>query len=375
MKNHTFLIHIVSVVFTLTSCASPSSNIATSTLIPPNEFTKTYEPLREEKVSSLVEMTSLSSPSFSSPLLKVGYLSEDNIVVGVYKNEGTVVGWKADTADIAFNHELGIVSSKALLLIASGENLVGPMDHVFKLNSLNQNIEYLNGIALWDVRTGILIQCIAYPCQKNSGLQHGFLGLAIDLNGERLAFFDESGVGLSSLSGNAPVLDYTINAEDASYSWRIGSVAFDSHNHRLAVIFQEGRVYVSNIENPLNYQIIAKGEKGDIVPITDAQIDPTGRWLLVARGNKTRILNLENGKVLLQIEVSNPVLSFDRTGELLFVGAGNKLAIYSIVKSLKIFEYDAPGITSLAISEDNRLLIWGDQQGKIHVWGKPSSQP
>jgi hypothetical protein len=34
-----------------------------------------------------------------------------------------------------------------------------------------------------------------------------------------------------------------------------------------------------------------------------------------------------------------------------------------------IKEFATPKITSLSISSDNRLLIWGDREGTIHVWG------
>ena len=327
--------------------------------------------MSEQIVSSLVETTLLGSASFSSPLFKVGYISEENIVLGIYSDGGTVAGWEADTATIAFTHKLGIVTSKGLALIESGKNLIGATKHNFK----SQNIEYVNGIALWDVRTGALIKCITYPCQGTSTSGDGFLGLAVSDNEKWLTIYSESGIGISGVSDDTPSLYYNINDADFSYPWNIGSVTFDEKHRRYAIVFQEGRIYVSNSETSTNYHTIAKGTKEDIAIISDAQIDPTGRWLVVARGAKTQVLSLENGKELLQIEELNPALSFDRIGELLFVGADNKLAIYSILKGSKIIEYDAPGITSLTISEDNRLVIWGDQQGKIHVWGKPSSQP
>lgn len=371
MKNHIFLLHILPVFFTLTACVSLLSNSPAPTLIPPNEFTQAYEPLSEEAVSSLVEMTSVNSSSLNSPLLKVGYISEDNIILGIYSDGGTVAGWEADTATIAFTHKLGIVTSKGLALIESGKNLIGATKHNFK----PQNIEYVNGIALWDVRTGVLIRCITYPCQGTSTSGDGFLGLAVSDNGKWLAIYSESGIGISGVSDDTPSLYYNINDVDFSYPWDIGSVAFDEKHRRYAVVFQEGRVYVSNNETSTNYHTIAKGTKGDGIVVADAQIDPTGRWLVVARGDKTQVRNLDNGKVLFQIGVSNPVLSFNQTGELLFVGSENKLAIYSIDTAEKIAEYDAVGITSLAISEDNRIVIWGDVQGAIHIWAKPLPNP
>jgi WD40 repeat protein len=369
MKKYFFVIHIITVLFILSACAALPTVRVVPTLGAPTDFTKDYPPLSSETISLLSEVGLLSSPEFVSPLLKVGYISEDNIVVGVYSNGGTVVGWNIDKSTLAFAHELGILTAKSLTFAASGEKVVGAMDRVLKADSLNRNIEYLNGIAVWDVRTGALLKCYAYPCQENSGEPDGFLGFAVDADLNWQAIFSERIITLLRLSDDSVVVAGEVTPIDASYQWEIGSVAFDPVNHRYAIVFQEGRVYVSDIDRPLNRRVIAKGKKGDLIAITDAQIDPTGRWLMVARGSETSVLDLDNGDILLQIDVADPVLAFDRTGELLFIGANNKLKIYSMAVDSKVSEYDTPNITSLAISEDNRLVIWGDKLGAIHIWG------
>ena len=266
-------------------------------------------------------------------------------------------------------------TSKGLKFVAGGKSLIGATEHNFKLNSHDQSIEYINGIALWNVYTGELIKCITYPCQGDRKQRDGFLGNVSDENGEWDAIFSEGILSISKLSDNTIIFDREINAIDDQYHWKIGSVAFDSQNHRYALVFQENRIYLSNLDRPLVYETLANGVKGDLEIVTDAQIDPSGHWLVIARGNKTQVLNLDNGKVLLQVEVSDPALSFDRTGKLLFVGSNNKLAVYSIETSEKISEYDAVGITSLSISDDNRIVIWGDIQGVVHIWAKPLTNP
>lgn len=372
IKKYIFVIHILSVLFILPACTARQTVSVTPTLLSPNDFTKLYDPLNHETVSLLSEAKLLSSPELDSPLFKLGYISEDNIVVGVYQERGTLVGWKVDTEDIVFTHALGIVTSKDLVFVAGAKKLVGATERNFKRDIHDQNIEYINGIALWDVYTGGVIDCITYPCQGNTNPRDGFLGSSVDVNGIWNATYWEGSISLLNLSDKSINLYYDINPEDASYQWQIGSVVFDSVNERYAIIFQEARIYVSDIKRPLGYHEIAEGVKGDVTMISDAQIDPTGNWLVVARGSEARVFDLDNGDVLLQIDVADPVLAFDRTGELLFVGANDKLLIYSIANGAKVSEYDALGITSLAVSEDNRLVIWGDVQGKIHVLGKPA---
>lgn len=361
-------------IFLVVGCDSTQALRPQPTLIPSNKFSTSYAFITNELADSLIEISILRSPELQSELFEVGYIPEDNVVVGVYSDRGTVAGWNVDNSTPAFTHELGIVTPKDLVFTTSGKNIIGAMDHVFKTGSLN-NIEYLNGLAVWDVRTGVMLKCFTYPCQQNSGEKDGFLGFVVDKDQQWNAAFSERGISILRSSDDFIIWSGEVTPIDASYQWDIGSVAFDPANNRYAIVFQEGRINVSDIDHPLNYDTIAQGTKEDRIPITDTQIDITGRRLVVARGTTTKVLNLNNGKVLLEINVSNPVLAFDQTGELLFVGSVNKLAVYSIETAEKIAEFDTTGITSLAISEDNRLVIWGDTQGQIHIWAKPLSEP
>jgi hypothetical protein len=369
MKKAKPLTFVIFVILVLSSCTSPTPKITPSDLITPNDFTETYEPLTCSMADFLMEIDLLEPPTPSAPLLKTGYLHDDNVVVGIYGHEGTIIGWNLDEHQIAFVHKLGIVTSKSLMLLSSGKYLIGATQNTFKPDG-NHDVEYVNGVALWDVQSGALIRCITYPCQDRGIQNEGFLGLTTDSSGQWLAIFSENGIGISSVFGGAPSLYLQPVALDSAYHWRIGSIAFDERNRRFAVVFQEGRVYLYEGERTHQYSVVAKGAEGNRLVVTDTQIDPTGQWLVMARGNRTQVLNLDNGKPLLEIAVSNPVLTFDRTGELLFVGSANKMTIYSIEEAEKIAEYDAVGITSLFISQDDRLVIWGDIQGVIHVWAR-----
>jgi hypothetical protein len=361
---------ILLVCCALVGCVPSPSKTGLPTLIAPNEFTQAYEPLRVDIVSSLAEVSSFNSGQLSGPIIKAGYISKSNTVVGIYDNGATVAGWKADASTLAFTHKLNIVTSKGLYLTQSGQKLMGATKHNFKPNALDQNVEYIDGVGLWDVSTGAFLKCIVYPCQESSIPPDGFLGVVIKDDLSSVATFGGYVLGLTNFSGESSGFELEINPPDAPYFWNIGAVAFDEWNNRYVIIFQEGRIDVSRDMDAFHYRVLAEGEQGDRTPIDDAQIDPTGQWLVIARGDKTRVLNLNSGNTLLQFDVSRPVLSFDQTGKLLFVGSGNKIAIYSIESAEKIVEYDTSGITSLSISEDNRLVIWGDKEGKIHVWAK-----
>jgi hypothetical protein len=362
---------ILLVCCTLAGCvSSPPSKTGLPTLISPNEFTQAYEPLRVDIVGSLSAVSSFSSTLLSGPIVKAAYISKSNTVVGIYDNGAEIAGWEADSSTLAFTYKLNIVTSKALYLTQSGEKLIGATGHNFRPDVRNQSVEYVSGIGVWDVPTGALLKCITEPCQESSEQPSGFLGVVIKDDLSSWATFSEVVLGITHLSGESSGFTMAINPPDAPYNWNIGAVAFDEWNSRFVVIFQEGRIHVSDEVSSMRYRVLAEGEQGDLISIDDAQIDPRGYWLVVARGNKIQILNLDNGTVSLEIEVPNPVLAFDRTGNMLFVGSANKLTVYTVETGEKIAEYDAAGITSLAISEDNRLLIWGDAPGQIHIWAK-----
>lgn len=360
------------------SCLFSGCNLLSnnrSVVIPPaNEFTQKYEQLNKNNSGSLVEVIKLTSTVFNSPLFKVGYIPDDNIIVGVYEKDGAIVGWIPETTEISFSHETGILTSKGLTFISSGKNIVGAKQRTVKPYFLNQEFEYIDGIALWDVRTGKIIKCITYPCQETTTIEDGFSGISVSRDGKWLVTYSESGIGVSGIPDDTPGFYYDLFDEDFSYPWHIGSVAFDEKQQRYAVVFLEGRIYLSDGPLSTDYRVLQNGKKEDYIVVSDSQIDPTGHFLVVARGETTQVINLNNGKVLFEFNVSNPELAFDETGELLFVGSESGLTIYGVKTGEKVAEYDTVGIASLTISEDNRLLIWGDSQGAIHIWAKPSFQ-
>lgn len=114
-----------------------------------------------------------------------------------------------------------------------------------------------------------------------------------------------------------------------------------------------------------------KGEQYDLQTVVSAEFDPAGQFLAFIRGNRLSIWQLNRGaKLHLEANVPDPVtLHFDQTGQLLFIGASEKITIWDMESKTIIAEYDVLGLTSFTISEDNRLLSWGDDTGVVHLWG------
>jgi WD40 repeat protein len=106
--------------------------------------------------------------------------------------------------------------------------------------------------------------------------------------------------------------------------------------------------------------------------IIAAKFDPAGHWLAFIRDNHLSVWQTAKRPESLYLEADVPnavTLGFDQTGTLLFVGTSDKITIWDVANKTIVAEYDTPRLASLAISEDNRLLIWGDAWGKVHIWG------
>jgi WD40 repeat protein len=338
--------------------------------MPPSDFGRAYQPLDKVTALALSEIVTLKSPDSLGHVSKIGFLASDNIFVAVYAEQGVVMGRYANTSDIAFKHSLGIVSDKGLAFVASDKYLVGATERIFKPDISKRAVEYVNGIALWDVRTGELQKCISYPCQGNKSGRDGYLGITVAPDGMWEAVYSEGVISLDGLLVDSEGPIHTINPQDASYHWDIGNVAFDSKHRRYAVVFQEGRIYLSGKEFSVDYHVLADGVEGHRLPVADAQFDPTGQRLVVVRGNYTNVWDIDTSQTLFDINTSSPTIAFDKDGKLLFIGDNDKLTIYDLEAKNQLAEYEVPGITSLSISEDNRLVIIGDDLGQIRVWGK-----
>jgi hypothetical protein len=98
---------------------------------------------------------------------------------------------------------------------------------------------------------------------------------------------------------------------------------------------------------------IRQGTRNDLFlrgPLAEgnvAAVDRAGKWLVVGGETGLKIFNVKSAYA--QYEVDERILP---------------------VAPIKEFETDS-AVTSLYFSRDNRLLIWGDAEGNVHLWGVP----
>jgi WD40 repeat protein len=208
------------------------------------------------------------------------------------------------------------------------------------------------------------------------------LGAVADNMFENLVTFDEDVYSFDTYSNNE--LAYSgirlVNNPDSN-DWKIiGDIAIDSTNHRLAIIFQEGEVQLDTISHSDNTSFIPLRfserlnmyEGNQPQEIQRSVFDIDGHWLAVVRGGRLAVWDVDGWrkKQLFSYEVGQiHGLSFDMRGDLLFVVVEDQILIFGLRDKGIISQLNAPNISTLCISEDNRLLFWGDDEGNIHVWG------
>ncbi len=175
--------------------------------------------------------------------------------------------------------------------------------------------------------------------------------------------------------------------------WEVpdGTEKFVLHGHQedvLALDFSpDGSILASGSEDKsVRLWDVASGEQISQLsahqePVNDVHFNPDGSLLvtcgggIAGRDNAIRIWDTTDWDVLLALEDHNEPVSgciFNNDGGLLFTRSqGPLLNVWEmpsgvLIKSLSAFPTFPP---SIALSPDGKLLVFGDPEGRIHVYG------
>jgi len=355
----------------LVRCSS-SVEIVTPTPARANAFTEKYAVLSPNTVTSLTEVAQLTAAAYMSKASAVAYSLDANTVLAAYAEEGYVVRWDLATGDIIEEQHLGIVSPRGLGFDISGNVLMGPTAREVDTASPDA-AEHVNGIGLWDTRTGKLIRCLTHPCTGNVPGRDGYLGAKMDTTGSWVLIYSEWGFSTLDLTGASAGRISLINSPDSAYGWRLGTIAVDAAHRRIALVLSEGGIWLDSLDGSMrNYQTLVDGVKNANRTIHDAVFDLAGQWLGILIDDTLSVwqMKAKPDKPYLEATVSNGIaIRFDQTGSLLLVAGGDRLLVWNLADKTRMAEFRTPGITSLGVSQDNRLVLWGDADGSIHVWG------
>src|SRR6266487_6625706 len=355
----------------LISCA-PSPNYT----FPSNEYSKSYLPFEAQALRKVEEIDSWKIMDEAISLIKYNFLS--NRLISVNEQNKKIVVLSIDTKQTSIHSISNVPDFRIVGIDAEGDKLFGAMWSK-NPSSGEGSPEYLQWVAAWDPRTGIQTDCIMAPCIEPDSYESTQLGASIDYDGKTIVVFGEDAYILRTLS-NASSNIVSVNNPDADYWWHIGKIAIDSPGNRVAVVYQEGSITLEPIETHGSLPLVRitelqKGIENELKPIHFALFDRSGEWLAIVRGDQLSVWNTGNWikRIIYQEKVGTiHGLSFNPSGTLLFLATDNKVRVIESTKRKLVSEFNTPNITSLDISEDNRLLFWGDESGSVHVWGIPS---
>jgi WD40 repeat protein len=372
--NRWFCLFFMLLVFC--ACSTSPTPLATAE---PNVTTQAFSPIDAAKISEIKEVNVLSLNEQHGSLFAIRYLTKKNQILAAYQ-DGALIALNMNSEMPTHNFSLGTVKKAALAFSRSGNLLIGATQQYTTSTDIGLPVAYLNNIKLWNINTGNVVTCITASCEEDTPTDsEGWIGAIFGQDEKSVLLFDESAITIIDLYNNNSKI-YLVNSPDSRYWWHIGQLAYDYAEDRVAIVYKEGRIELLGTSNNSGSfsasSILSDGAEGDIVDVTTAKIDPTGAWLAFVRENHVLVWKISpNKKLFLDLAVDNVIsLEYDQSGKLLFIVTTDKILVRDLISDSLVTEIITPGITTMAISDDNRLLIWGDQKGQIHVYGIWKSQ-
>jgi len=366
---------LIYMLIILASCNSHSEDELSH-----NKVSQRYVPLRADTVAGLEEIKAWDIMGLDDVISIVQYNLAINRLTVISEQSQKGALFIIDEEKTIAQRIVEIPNLRVLGVDVEGEELlVGRSGQT--LNTQGEPREYLHWFALWNVTSGSIDNCISESCtgELTDPDQIAYADIGAVMDAETVVIYNEdaySTVILSPSNGGGVAL---VNSPDADYWWHIGKIAVNSDQNRLAIVFQEGGITLHKISEPEGWwplawtDVLVRGEENQLQPIQAAIFDPGGTWLAIVRGQDLIIWRVRGWKSeVFREQVGNVRgMQFNPTGELLFLGRDNAINVISLEDRSIVFEMLAPGITTLDISSDNRLIFWGDGHGTVHAWGIP----
>ena len=313
--------------------------------------------------------------------IKIAYLSDSNTILAVY-DDGSVLTWDVETLSVVTRYRVDIASTVGLEFDKSGSLLMAA-GHRYVAELHAQMTELVSSIAIWSTGAGEKAHCLSFTCDPtgeiplSTGNPAWKIGAILNPAGEWSLLYSEYNITVQALTGQGGDQAFQINAPDDEYWWHIGKVAFDEVHQRFAIVYQEGRIELRLLGEStigglsVGDPIVSDGTRNEMKPVTHATFDPSGRRLAVVRNNELAIWNLEGEIQYALVSDAQGVITvtFDRSGQLLIVAATDLVTMWDVEERVVVAQIETPNVSTLSISQDNRLLLWGDSEGKVHVWG------
>jgi len=369
-----------------------AGKVVSAQIASPIDFSDDLSQLSAENSSMLQEVGVFGHSIGSVPIAITGVENSDNLLV-IYK-DGRFDRWSISSGSILATRSVFVVTAEGN---TTGLNPVSQISRnisfsndgslVITPNEVSQN--GMIGFNIWNTNT--LTQLICFGKETYcSDVESDSVYTGLLLHPTKDLYFNAfsgsvSGwTGFTSLDGSGKY--FNIRSGDFE-STTITRLAMDPLGDYLAISDNSGNVRISDIsiyENDApdtqvlgfpgdaNYRLSNPDEKN--INTIDLKFDETHSWLGWLNDENLTIWSLKNYVFPLhfttKLQDGNSIC-FDRSGRILAVATKVGIRIFDIENKSVIKEYPVGEVTSLYFSRDNRILIWGDAEGNIHLWGVP----
>jgi len=321
----------------------------------------------------------VATDSAKGPVAIAQYYPLKNILIAAYIGDGFLRSWDLETGKVLYEHDLGIASSIGVGLDEAGNRIIGAVHNIIQENDYGESADFVGGITVWDTATGFSIACVVYPCERTAPPEQWrrslISGATLDPKGRWV--LSSYGSIISALDTSGVEMPYSSSESDLEGAHRqIILSAFDPANNRYAIGFRDGGVLIEELGKAstrwfANRISLGNPDKDSPHNVTALSFSPDGQWLARIQDEIFTIwkISARDGKPFFEHEIPDgQLLAFDQLSEMLFVSTSGKVEIWDITRMEMIREFAAPEITSLRVSSDNRLMIWGDCLGAVHIW-------
>jgi WD40 repeat protein len=329
-------------------------------------FSENFSPISVDQLKSIEERFLLSVSSIDDPILAVSQRMNGNILT--IDSEGWLTEWCWEEGTgwrVCQQSDMKYARSGWVNFSDDGSFVVLPKGY---------DGEDVSGYAIWSTQYNEIVRedpDTQFDWYYTSGFYLSQNGNIIVDYGAGTLFY------VSNWADRISYADDLFNFVKEEYPV-IGRVVIDPDEEFLAIAFEKGQISIGDIEegnylgNSRQYYLL---EEGETTEIKDLQFNSTRTCLAWLSGERLVVIRLQNMLFKISLDVTiddGRLLAFDRTGRILVVATGDSLLFFDVKKNKQIAEYSVDiEITSLFFSQDNRLLIWGDAEGNVHLWGVP----
>ncbi|MPM06314.1 hypothetical protein SDC9_52613 [bioreactor metagenome] len=328
--------------------------------------------INSQNIKQLSEVYLYRSTIDDSGIVAIGYNSSEDHLRLIQENE--FISSKYLLNDQAQKTlYLGLPVSQVLHFIDNGNRVFGARNVDLQDEGFG-TLERISGIGIWNSDSGNLEECFSASCDNSTISKKDvyLTGAVIDSNKKWLLVYDEGSTVLTklrsdSLGGITPI-------EFSGESSLIAGIVFNEQGTYEAIAYRSGKTEVQPLDSLILYKkVITTGKAENNYSQINLRFSGNGRYLEQIQGDQVIISQISvigKSPLIAEFTIEGArSLQFDIRSQLLFVGTKQSISAINIKEGKIIATFETPFLSTIEITNDGKLLLWGDEKGEVHFWG------